>query len=244
MSKVGTAARWNEEGGFGFIKQSDGGPDIFVHRSALGRDRDTCLIEGETVFYDVVVDERSGKDRATNVSGPAVSSGGSGGAGYHNTPLGDGCTYTPHDIQDMLEDRQIARRMRDFQKADRIRDDLRANGIIIDDRTMVWESRSGERGTYGYGPDGRQTHAMAMNQQAEAMAKRMPGMPQSGVYSGSGAKDEPYPGMPKGRGLPGKDELDAPRDAKYMDEMLGKYQKYLAEFGNQPGGARKRSRSR
>eukprot|EP00756_Hemistasia_phaeocysticola_P036292 Hpha_TRINITY_DN16634_c0_g1::TRINITY_DN16634_c0_g1_i1::g.179311::m.179311 len=237
MSKVGVASRWNEEGGFGFIKQSDGGPDVFCHRSALGKDRDTCLIEGETVFYDVIVDERTGKDRATNISGPALSSGG-GGAGYHNTPLGDGCIYTPHDIQDMLEDRQVARRTRDFQKADRIRDDLRQNGIIIDDRTMVWESRSGERGTYGYGPDGRQTHASAMSRDAL-------GRP---VAGGPGQKEEPWPGAGKsgirkdeepwpGAGKAGIGGGGENRDKRYMDDMLSKYQNYLKEYG---GGDRKR----
>ncbi len=50
MRKEGKAFRWNDERGFGFIKQADGGADVFCHRSALGEDRQACLTEGETVY--------------------------------------------------------------------------------------------------------------------------------------------------------------------------------------------------
>ena len=50
---VATCLRWNDNGGFGFLKPEDGGPDVFVHRSELpnGQDRDTRLEEGDEVEY-------------------------------------------------------------------------------------------------------------------------------------------------------------------------------------------------
>ena len=39
--------RWNEEKGFGFIEPSDGGEDVFVHRTNIGGLQ--ALTEGATV---------------------------------------------------------------------------------------------------------------------------------------------------------------------------------------------------
>eukprot|EP01062_Namystynia_karyoxenos_P082395 TRINITY_DN9274_c3_g1_i1.p1 TRINITY_DN9274_c3_g1~~TRINITY_DN9274_c3_g1_i1.p1 ORF type:complete len:258 (+),score=62.31 TRINITY_DN9274_c3_g1_i1:107-775(+) len=64
------------------------------------------------------------------------------------------------NIMAMLQERQLARRQRNFEKADSIRDELKAKGITIDDRSMIWTNTlTGEGGTYGYGEDGRETHA-------------------------------------------------------------------------------------
>jgi CspA family cold shock protein len=44
------AVKWyNAEKGFGFIGRSDGGPDIFVHATALSRSGITTLKEGQAV---------------------------------------------------------------------------------------------------------------------------------------------------------------------------------------------------
>jgi CspA family cold shock protein len=54
MSKLTGTVKWfNEEKGFGFISQQDGGKDVFVHfRSILGEGFKK-LVEGQTVSFDV-----------------------------------------------------------------------------------------------------------------------------------------------------------------------------------------------
>jgi len=65
MSSSGSVKKWLPKG-FGFIEQEDGS-DIFVHVSACdGRE---FLNIGEKVTYDIGQDERSGRDRAINVTG-------------------------------------------------------------------------------------------------------------------------------------------------------------------------------
>eukprot|EP00427_Karlodinium_veneficum_P020653 CAMPEP_0169103112 /NCGR_PEP_ID=MMETSP1015-20121227/22534_1 /TAXON_ID=342587 /ORGANISM="Karlodinium micrum, Strain CCMP2283" /LENGTH=127 /DNA_ID=CAMNT_0009164273 /DNA_START=57 /DNA_END=440 /DNA_ORIENTATION=- len=75
--RTGIAARWNDERGFGFIKPDDGGEDVFVHRSALGEDRDLRLNEGDKVEFEEKYDDRKGKTNASNV---VVIGGGGGGS--------------------------------------------------------------------------------------------------------------------------------------------------------------------
>jgi cold shock protein len=50
---TGTVKFFNEEKGFGFILQDDGGKDLFVHASEIQGDRDTTLNEGQKVEYEV-----------------------------------------------------------------------------------------------------------------------------------------------------------------------------------------------
>ncbi|MGE3346832.1 MAG: cold shock domain-containing protein [Ramlibacter sp.] len=68
MRFTGKIHTWNEERGFGFIRPTDGGQDIFVHVSSLpyGRaDRDMLL------SFEVTLN-RDGKKKAINVC-PAVA---------------------------------------------------------------------------------------------------------------------------------------------------------------------------
>jgi len=63
---------WNAERGFGFIGDDSGGPDIFLHISALqsaGIDPDN-LRKGERLSFDVERDTRSGKIKAANIRRP------------------------------------------------------------------------------------------------------------------------------------------------------------------------------
>ena len=49
----GTVKFFNQEKGYGFILQDDGGQDLFVHASEIQGDRDTSLNEGQKVEYEV-----------------------------------------------------------------------------------------------------------------------------------------------------------------------------------------------
>lgn len=46
--------KWfNDNKGYGFITQDDGGPDIFVHHTAISSEGYKSLNEGDTVEYEV-----------------------------------------------------------------------------------------------------------------------------------------------------------------------------------------------
>ncbi|MFD5121281.1 cold-shock protein [Streptomyces sp. NPDC058385] len=50
----GTVKWFNAEKGFGFIEQEGGGPDVFVHYSAIQSQGFRELVEGQKVTFDVV----------------------------------------------------------------------------------------------------------------------------------------------------------------------------------------------
>merc|ERR1712060_151119 len=76
MSKSGIVKFFNDSKGFGFINQDDGGDDLFVHRNGVAGE---ALLEGDAVRYDETYDDRSGKQRADNVSGGTGGEGKGGG---------------------------------------------------------------------------------------------------------------------------------------------------------------------
>ena len=63
----GTVKFFNAQKRFGFIVQDDGGPDVFVHISAVERAGMSNLAEGQKVSFDVQADPRSGKSAAANL---------------------------------------------------------------------------------------------------------------------------------------------------------------------------------
>lgn len=63
---TGTVKFFNTQKGFGFIAPSNGGPDVFVHVSAVERAGMSGLNEGQKVSYDVVTER--GKLAASNLS--------------------------------------------------------------------------------------------------------------------------------------------------------------------------------
>ena len=63
----GTVKFFNAQKGYGFIAQDGGGPDVFVHISAVERAGMRGLIEGQKLTFDVEADRRSGKSAATNL---------------------------------------------------------------------------------------------------------------------------------------------------------------------------------
>ncbi len=62
--QTGTVKWFNSQKGFGFIEQSAGGPDVFVHISAVERAGWTSLNEGQKLSYEIVTDRRNGKSSA------------------------------------------------------------------------------------------------------------------------------------------------------------------------------------
>jgi CspA family cold shock protein len=64
---TGTVKFFNHNRGFGFIEPTDGGPDVFVHATAVESAGMPALTEGQKLSYEVKVDERSGKSAAANL---------------------------------------------------------------------------------------------------------------------------------------------------------------------------------
>ncbi len=58
---TGTVKWFNAQKGFGFIQPDAGGPDVFVHISAVERAGLRELHDGQKVSYELVQDRRSGK---------------------------------------------------------------------------------------------------------------------------------------------------------------------------------------
>ncbi|HEY9217851.1 MAG TPA: cold-shock protein, partial [Phenylobacterium sp.] len=63
----GTVKWFNTAKGFGFIQPDNGGPDVFVHVSAVERAGIGGLNEGDKVTFDLEPDRRSGKMAAENL---------------------------------------------------------------------------------------------------------------------------------------------------------------------------------
>ena len=64
---TGTVKWFNEAKGFGFIQPDAGGPDVFVHISAVERAGIRALNEGQKIAYEIVADKRTGKSSADNL---------------------------------------------------------------------------------------------------------------------------------------------------------------------------------
>lgn len=60
----GTVKWFNSQKGFGFIQPASGGPDVFVHISAVERAGLNGLNEGQKVSFEIVADRRTGKSSA------------------------------------------------------------------------------------------------------------------------------------------------------------------------------------
>ena len=64
---TGTVKFFNTDKGYGFITPEGGGPDIFLHISALGAAGLDIVSEGDRVSFDAVMDQRKGKTNAQNI---------------------------------------------------------------------------------------------------------------------------------------------------------------------------------
>jgi CspA family cold shock protein len=58
---TGTVKWFNSTKGFGFIQPDNGGPDVFVHISAVERAGMREIVEGQKIGYEMDRDNKSGK---------------------------------------------------------------------------------------------------------------------------------------------------------------------------------------
>jgi cold shock protein len=63
----GTVQWFNETKGYGFIRPDAGGPDVFVHISAVERAGLRTLSEGQKISYEEQRDPKRGKSSAENL---------------------------------------------------------------------------------------------------------------------------------------------------------------------------------
>lgn len=66
MADIGTVKFFDSQRGFGFIAPDAGGPDVFVHVTALEAAGMRSLNEGQKVSFDVISDR--GKTKASNLA--------------------------------------------------------------------------------------------------------------------------------------------------------------------------------
>jgi CspA family cold shock protein len=64
----GTVKWFNHTKGYGFIQPDAGGPDVFVHISAVERSGLSDLVDGQKINYEIEQDRRTGKSSAANLS--------------------------------------------------------------------------------------------------------------------------------------------------------------------------------
>jgi cold shock CspA family protein len=78
---AGTVKWFSQEKGYGFLQQ-EGGPDVFVHHSAIEGSGFKTLNEGERVEFDVIEEPKGLKaQNVVRLDAPA-GGGGGGGGGY------------------------------------------------------------------------------------------------------------------------------------------------------------------
>ena len=82
MAYSGSLKRFMDGKGFGFIENSDGSGDVFVHFSQLTNGSSEDMVVGAEMTFDITEDPRSGKTKATNVTLANGGSGGGGGGDY------------------------------------------------------------------------------------------------------------------------------------------------------------------
>jgi cold shock protein len=67
MSQSGTVKFFNNDKGYGFIMPDDGGPDIFVHISAVQSSGLPGLAENQKVTFETEPDKRGKGPKAVNL---------------------------------------------------------------------------------------------------------------------------------------------------------------------------------
>jgi len=67
MAQGGVVKFFNSERGYGFIKPDGGGPDVFVHITAVERAGMKSLNEGQRISFDVEPDKKGKGPKAVNL---------------------------------------------------------------------------------------------------------------------------------------------------------------------------------
>ena len=67
MRQTGVVKFFNQTKGYGFIKQDDGGTDVFVHVSAVERSEVGALTEGMRISFDTEPDKRGKGPKAIDL---------------------------------------------------------------------------------------------------------------------------------------------------------------------------------
>lgn len=67
MAQQGTVKFFNTEKGYGFIKPDDGGPDIFVHVTAVERAGFNGLKEGQRLNFEIEPDKKGKGPKAVDL---------------------------------------------------------------------------------------------------------------------------------------------------------------------------------
>ena len=62
---TGTVKWYNSTKGYGFIAPDNGGPDVFVHVSAVERAGMNELYDGQKLSFEITPDPKKGKTSAT-----------------------------------------------------------------------------------------------------------------------------------------------------------------------------------
>lgn len=65
---TGTVKWFNGQKGYGFIQPDAGGPDIFVHISAVERSGMGQLNDGQKIGYELTQDRKTGKSSADQLT--------------------------------------------------------------------------------------------------------------------------------------------------------------------------------
>jgi len=67
LMPIGTVKWFNAQKGYGFIQPDNGGPDVFVHISAVERAGMSGLAEGQKISFEEQRDAKRGKTSAENL---------------------------------------------------------------------------------------------------------------------------------------------------------------------------------